>query len=144
MRPYRAYIKAPGLMLDVVEISWYSKNVRCVIGGQYIDPSDGSTQADFDFPLYFFEEVILIESTDLKDKNGKEIYEGDILKEIEELSPKDYQKRIGVVVYEPNVASFMVLTEGGYCHLNEGKWNKGRLEYTEIIGNIHENPELLE
>ncbi len=90
-----------------------------------------------------YEDCKLMQYTGLKDKNGKEIYEGDILKEISELSPKDHQNRIGTIVYEPNVTSFMVLNDGGYCHLNEGKWDKNQLEYTEIIGNIHENPELL-
>jgi uncharacterized phage protein (TIGR01671 family) len=91
---------------------------------------------DINFPL--------MQYTGLKDKNGVEIYEGDILREISELSPKDYQKRTGCIIYEPNIAAFMVFTEGGYCHMNGGKWDKDHLEWTEIIGNIYENPELLE
>jgi uncharacterized phage protein (TIGR01671 family) len=91
------------------------------------------------------EQCILMQYTGLKDKNEKEIYEGDIVQECSDISPNDYQNRIGKIVYEKNIASFMVYVEKGYCHLNEGDWTKGdNLEYTKIIGNIYEHPHLLE
>lgn len=81
----------------------------------------------------FPERFILMQYTGLKDKNGKEIYEGDILKtdsgnkqviynapsfDLEDYDNGDY--------YEG---------QNPYCH----SWNE-----FEIIGNIYENPELLE
>ncbi len=94
--------------------------------------------------LPFHEDLELMQFTGLLDRNGKEIWEGYILREIPELSEEEYQKRIGQVVYEPRITSFMVLTDGGYCHLNTGDWGRGdRLKFTEVVGNIYENPELL-
>lgn len=64
--------------------------------------------------------------TGLKDKNGKLIYEGDILKS-------------GIHYYQ------VVWHEGKFV-LNKGCKNYpiGGCDLMEIIGNIHENPELLE
>lgn len=68
----------------------------------------------------------LLEYTGLKDKNGKEIYEGDILK-----TSTPY----GVVNHLVDN-----LSDVGY-EIREGY---GSFELREIIGNIYENPELLE
>lgn len=71
--------------------------------------------------------------TGLLDKNGKEIYEGDIL--------SDKKGGNGVVEYcQPQ---FVVWADGQHFALAEGKINMTQLEYSEIIGNIFENPELL-
>lgn len=75
-------------------------------------------------------QVELEQYTGLKDKNGKEIYEGDIV--------KDHNEWIAVIVWREKMAAFGI------------KWVDGvedDFEFhlpCEIIGNIHENPELLE
>lgn len=75
--------------------------------------------------------------TGLYDKNGKEIYEGDILKATNSYEGKELEI-IGVVEYE---------SRGGFYHLVDGKKNYSKLLFgfnsLEIIGNIHENAELL-
>ena len=74
-------------------------------------------------------DYILEQFTGLRDKNGKEIYEGDIIS-MDELSPR-YNK---VVIYK--LSSFGYADCGVHVVPEFGKWR--------IIGNIHENPELLE
>lgn len=71
--------------------------------------------------------------TGLLDKNGKEIYEGDILKA---LGLSDF---ISVVVWDDAQARFMnkAICGGSFVGAYTPK-------LTEIIGNIYENPELLE
>ncbi|SME50798.1 YopX protein [Bacillus cereus] len=80
------------------------------------------------------DECELMQYTDLKDKNGKEIYEGDIL-QFNTDAP-------GVVDWFRG--SWRVKTPPNY---NGDDWRTSLWDATvdgyEIIGNIHENPELL-
>lgn len=69
--------------------------------------------------------------TSLKDKNGKEIYEGDIL--------DDGEGHIGKVLYNERIASFAY--EWGNCGATFMSLYTSDMK---VIGNIHENPELLE
>ena len=72
---------------------------------------------------------ILMQYTGLKDKNGREIYEGDIV--------RMYGGEYHCGMYEYDVKRTIVLN----C---ESLWHLGESENKEIIGNIYENPELLE
>lgn len=75
----------------------------------------------------------VMQYTGLKDKNGKEIYEGDIVQFIDNYNT-DIPPHIGVVKF--NNASFYI-TDGAYsCY----RWIDINVE---IIGNIYENPELI-
>lgn len=72
--------------------------------------------------------------TGLKDKNGKLIYEGDILKSI-------YTEKTYIVGREKHYACWSYRYKNVSTTLSEGDIANYELE---IVGNIHENPELLE
>ena len=75
------------------------------------------------------EDLIVMQYTGLKDKNGKEIYEGDILRYAEN----------GEIAWD-NQGYFGVTNFGiGNCH----PLHLTSQEDREIIGNIYDNPELL-
>ena len=79
---------------------------------------------------------ILMQCTGLKDKNGKEIYEGDI---VELKAENGCCNMLGKIIYDDYDLAFELIDEEG---------NQEALWYTEqeleVIGNIYDNPELLE
>lgn len=81
-------------------------------------------------------QVTVGQYTGLKDKNGKEIYEGDVM----EIPETDFNARIvGTVVYEDDCFLIKSRYSGGLWGLN---WSL-RKHDASVIGNIHDNPELL-
>ena len=89
---------------------------------------------------------IPLQCTGLKDKNGKLIYEGDILRVTGSRDTSGY----GVVEYLQAGCQFVVNgyldNPSPYHPRRKGEFHRPLQEWlcTEIIGNIYENPELLE
>lgn len=80
---------------------------------------------------YAVKEDTIGQFTGLYDKNGKEIYEGDIVQWEECVADYTFVTQKSEVFYSENSASFEPLNEFSYCNF-------------EVIGNIYDNPELLE
>lgn len=123
MREYkfRLWDKEKEIMLDVEKIDFDD----CYYGGEmYVNTTDGSD--------YWNNELYsLMQYTGLHDKNGKEIWEGDIVKsffvDTDEAGNEIYKYYIIEVKYDE------VLCE----------YNIDKFMNLEVIGNIYDNKELL-
>lgn len=90
--------------------------------------------------IFDFEDIEFMQSTGLKDKNGVEIFEGDIVQWGDTPDWEEKPIRVAVVKINPDIQ----------FDSNVGIFQYGQFAYQDterfltILGNIYENPELLE
>lgn len=126
---FRAWHKEDGLMLDYLMLRQTAFN------------RDG-VQILYDVLVGRKSLYSVMQYTGLKDKNGKEIYEGDVYRRY---------NYIYKVVWVQEKCCFMGLCFGRKKDFSEGftKEHDGHLfpladdGVMEVIGNVHENPELI-
>lgn len=112
--------------------SWRKR--MSVVDRIYIDTEGVRLYDDFGEYWRDFRDVKLMQSTGLKDKNDKEIFEGDIVK----MSKDVYSEPTYYEVVRHYGGAYRLESKQHGCEL----W----LRHTdcEVVGNIYENPELLE
>lgn len=124
---FRAWDKLDKKIYEVEDISWFN--------GEFDFIGDGITfkrNAD---------DVELMQSTGLKDKNGKEIFEGDIITNGKDVMSIKRHNTLGFYVEQKGEVQF--IADG--MDLEEFEEDAKEIaDSIEIIGNIYENPELLE
>ncbi|EQC0754445.1 YopX family protein [Listeria innocua] len=119
---FRAFVKETKKMLPVTDLCFNETEAVGVSGC-------GNAKCTLCVDWYSFDDVVLMQYTGLKDKNGKKIFEGDI-------GWDEHNECYGVVKFEEG--KFLYVWE----NIAEDLWEVA--DGIEICGNIHENPELLE
>lgn len=120
---FRARVKPGKIILPVGEIDFDYEFA-------YLEEKNGyRCERDFD-------EIELMQFTELKDKNRKEIYDGDIVKFTLTDGFSYVVDGYGVVKYK--TGAFYVVND-----LTEYLISNININEIEVVGNIYENPELL-
>ena len=89
----------------------------------------------------FVDNLVIMQSTGLRDKNGKEIFEGDIITNGPDVMCMKRHNTLGFYVEKKSKVEFIA----DCAILEEFEEDAKEIaDSLEIIGNIYENPELLE
>lgn len=122
MKPkFRAWLKEENEMIIVDTMNWFDDEFESI--------GDGITF------LRGAEKIELMQSAGLHDKNGKEVFVGDIIKCTRGCPHEVYlEKEYGGTYVGGMPAIYLKGIKEGYAWTGE----------EEILGNIYENPELLE
>ncbi len=128
--------------------AWDKEDKRMSYGEiEYYDDSFGVRFDHFCVGADF--EVEFMQSTGLKDKNGVEIFEGDLVKQFSNINKftDDFAEDI-----EPTYGTTSIVRDGacfkttfkGEPSLVLDQNSMSMVEHMEVVGNVWENPELLE
>ncbi|EKM3316284.1 hypothetical protein PUA00_003114 [Listeria monocytogenes] len=125
---FRAFVKRKKKMLPVTDLCFNETEAVGVSGC-------GNAKCTLCVDWYSFDDVVLMQYTGLKDKNGKKIFEGDIV------NCKFFDRMVGDIA---GVINFIDCVWAVIDFKNKRLYQLIDVDNIEIIGNIHENPELLE
>ena len=129
---FRAWNKATKEMYgadDIIAINFEEKEI-CVQTIYFEQGLPDSRDLDY----YDFDDIVLMQSTGLRDKNDREIFEGDVIK---------VNYWLEVVSFSEEKVMF-VSKEIGFPETSLYDLFNSDIFTVEIIGNIYENPKLAE
>lgn len=111
----------------------YGDLMRDNVGGSYVFPNEAENL----YLEYEVDPATVGQYSGLTDKNGEKIFEGDII--------EDCNNRIGYVAWLPQECGYVVVWEKSDSRLGHRNRGSGYYQDTTIsvIGNIHDNPELV-
>jgi len=123
---YRAWDKKNKKIREVTNINFFDEFL-------YVDETPAG-----DGERLKIADVELMQYTGLKDRNGVEIYEGDII---------GWKRKQGASSFlRGNISKISYIKDGQYCGFGFDKnrpLTAKKAKELEVIGNIYENPELL-
>jgi uncharacterized phage protein (TIGR01671 family) len=148
---YQKWVKDKVIDRNIGAIAQYQKETGKTLADGFVAGMDNNIHISNNGKVmqleggwdYFgdIEDAIIMQYTGLKDKNGKEIYEGDILKYY-------YQSALSMPMQETIKFFNVVFDKGQFLQWENGDckeacdiwydWNE-----LEIIGNIYENKDLI-
>lgn len=119
---------APKMHRNVSVVTTYTEGITFVL-------TDFNMWGDDEYSGSIIDDVILMQSTGLKDKEGTEVFEGDILHH------QIQTEYTFIVKYDKDNGRWY---GDGLSRTYRIDITKDFLPYYKVIGNIYENPELLE
>jgi uncharacterized phage protein (TIGR01671 family) len=145
---FRVWVPAFGDKPAYMELAPYARTADPVVitlDGQLLELSDEDFLNNTARPARVFpDDAALMQFTGLTDRNGTDIYEGDVVERI-----------ISVESRDPQSSYYNEYKEAVVWDQKDGEWDLGSdyslgdalsHEFTtvEVIGNIHDNPDLVE
>lgn len=129
---FRAWHCELGAMMSIKNM-WFQNNM--------LEELELNNAAANDYITAYPDEVELMQSTGLTDKNGKELFEGDIVTDGHTTGDIKNHATYGFYMVDDNGTERFFSDTATIEDFEEDAKNVS--EILEIIGNIHENPELL-
>ena len=122
--------------------AWWKDKKRFLDGDEWYMTCSGAKHLHYAIMPYSDDDSIVEQYTGIKDKNGQKIYEGDIVSEEFEYGG-DKTKTIWQVRWCDDECAFELHYVSGFKVDDCSLYADDEEDY-EVIGNIHENKELLE